>query len=181
MKQKKLLAADLNISPRTQRVALLGVLTALALALSAAELMLPPIPMLPPGAKLGLSNIITMYTAGTVGLGPALCIALVKGIFSGVMRGFTAMLMSTAGGAASTLVTWLLLKAVKRPFGLVGLGVAGALTHNGAQLLVAAALTTPAVVYYIPWLIVFGVATGILTGLVLRAIMPLLNKLNKLT
>lgn len=177
-KKKTLLSAELNISPWTQRIALLGILTALALVLSAAELMLPPIPMLPPGAKLGLSNIITMYTAGTVGLAPALCIAVVKGLFSGMMRGFTAMLMSMAGGIASTFVMWLLMKIRKNPFGLVGLGVAGALTHNAAQLLVAMVLTSPAVVYYIPWLIVFGIVTGILTGLVLKTVMPLLNRIS---
>lgn len=178
MKEKKVLSSELNISPHTQRIAFVGILTALALALSALELLIPAIPVLPPGAKLGLSNIVTMYAAGAVGLGPALAIAVVKGLFSGLMRGFTAMMMSLAGGVASTFVMWLLLKVRKNPFGLVGLGVGGALTHNAAQLLVAAVLTTPAIVYYIPWLIIFGILTGILTGLVLKTVMPLLNKLS---
>ncbi len=177
-KNKSVFSSSLNVSSHTQTVALIGILTALALVLSAAELMLPPIPMLPPGAKLGLSNIITMYTAGTIGLAPAICIAVVKGLFSGLMRGFTAMLMSLCGGAASTAVMWLLLRVKKNPFGFSGLGVAGALTHNAAQLLVAVVLTTPAVVCYIPWLIVFGVLTGILTGAVLRVILPLLNRIS---
>ena len=118
-----------------------------------------------------------MYAAGAVGLWPALCIAVIKGLFSGVTRGFTAMLMSLSGGILSTTVMWLLLHIKSRPFGLVGLGVAGALSHNAAQLLIAALLTTPAVIYYIPWLIIFGVLAGILTGFVLRMIMPLLDKL----
>ena len=167
----------LNIAPQTRGIAFNGLLAALALVLSAIEMMLPPPPLLPPGAKLGLSNIVTMYAAGAIGLGPALCIAVIKGLFSGITRGFTAMLMSFSGGVMSTLVMWLLLHLKKRPFGLIGLGVAGALSHNAAQLLVAALLTTPAVIYYIPWLILFGVLSGILTGLVLRIIMPLLDKL----
>lgn len=167
-----------NLSPGTHRTALLGVLTALALVLSALEQMLPALPVLPPGAKLGLSNLATMYAAGAVGLGPALAIAVGKALFAGLTRGVTAMLMSCAGGTASTFVMWLLLKRKRKPFGLAGLGVAGALTHNAAQLAVAAAMTTPAVVYYIPWLIVFGILTGILTGLVLKAVLPLLNRLN---
>ena len=72
----------LNLSPRTQRIAFNGLLGTLALVLSAWEGMLPPIPVLPPGAKLGLSNLVTMYAAGTVGLGPALCIAILKGLFA---------------------------------------------------------------------------------------------------
>ncbi|QEY33776.1 Gx transporter family protein [Caproiciproducens galactitolivorans] len=167
---------NLNLSPRTRSIAFNGLLTALALVLSAIELTLPPLPLLPPGAKLGLSNIVTMYATGAVGLGPALCIALIKGLFAGVTRGFTAMLMSLSGGLLSTLVMWLLLRVNGSPFGLIGLGVAGALSHNAAQLFVAFLLTTPAVLYYLPWLILFGVLSGIVTGLVLRVMMPLLNK-----
>lgn len=165
-----------ELSARTRSIALNGTLAALAIALSALESSLPPIPMLPPGAKLGLSNLVTMYAAGACGLLPALCIAVVKGLFAGVTGGVTAMLMSLCGGAASTFVMWLLLRA-KKPFGSAGLGVAGALTHNAAQLAVAAVLTTPAVVYYIPWLILFGVLSGILTGTVLHLILPLLDRI----
>jgi heptaprenyl diphosphate synthase len=168
----------LNISPQTRAIAFNGLLAALALVLTAVESMMPPLPLMPPGAKLGLSNIVTMYAAGAVGLWPALCIAVVKGLFAGLTRGVTAMMMSLSGGMLSTFVMWLLLRMKKRPFGLVGLGVSGALAHNAAQLLVAALLTTPAVVYYIPWLIIFGVLAGILTGMVLNVIMPLLDKLN---
>ncbi|MCY1712912.1 Gx transporter family protein [Caproiciproducens galactitolivorans] len=168
--------SKLNLSPRTRSVAFNGLLTALALVLSAIELALPPLPLLPPGAKLGLSNLVTMYAAGAVGLAPALCIAVIKGLFAGITRGFTAMLMSLSGGLLSTLVMWLLLRIKSRPFGLVGLGVAGALSHNAAQLLVASLLTTPAVLYYLPWLILFGILSGIVTGLVLSVMMPLLDK-----
>jgi heptaprenyl diphosphate synthase len=175
--KRKAIPTNINIAPRSLSIALLGVLTALALVLSALESLLPPLPVLPPGAKLGLSNIVTMYTAGAEGLLPAVCIAIVKGLFSGMLRGFTAMLMSLCGGVASTFVMWLLLKIPKKPFGLIGLGVGGALTHNAAQLVVAIFLTTPAVVYYIPWLILFGILSGILTGMVLRIIMPLLNRI----
>ena len=169
---------SLNISRRTRSVAFGGLLCALALALSAAEMLIPPLPMLPPGAKLGLSNIVTMYAAESLGLLPALAIALIKGLFSGVTRGVTAMLMSLAGGLSSTFAMWLLLRPRRRPFGFIGLGVAGALCHNAAQLFVAALLTTPAVAYYIPWLILFGILSGTLTGLLLGLISPALNRLN---
>lgn len=168
----------LNISPQTRAVAFNGLLAALALVLTAVESMMPPLPLMLPGAKLGLSNIVTMYAASAAGFWPALCIAVIKGLFAGLTRGVTAMLMSLSGGMLSTLVMWLLLRLKSRPFGLVGLGVSGALAHNAAQLLVAALLTTPAVLYYIPWLIIFGVLAGILTGMVLNVIMPLLDKLN---
>ncbi|NLX93720.1 MAG: Gx transporter family protein, partial [Clostridiales bacterium] len=46
----------------TKKIALLGILGAQALALSALENLIPAFPGLPPGAKPGLSNIVTMYT-----------------------------------------------------------------------------------------------------------------------
>ena len=162
---------------QAKKVAFCGVLGALAIVLSALENMLPPLPMLPPGAKLGISNIVTMYAASTVGLIPAMGIALLKGLFTGVTRGLVAFLMSTSGGLLSTLVMWSLLRTRRRPFGMIGLGVCGALSHNAAQLCVAMCMTTPAVTAYIPWLVLFGIVTGTLTGLVLRLLLPILEKI----
>ena len=71
-------------------VALTGLLAALALALSFLEGLLPPLPFLPPGAKLGLSNIVTMYAAGTLGLPYAVFLALLKGGFALLTRGAVA-------------------------------------------------------------------------------------------
>lgn len=165
------------LSIRIRKLTLCGLLGALAIILSMLESVLPPIPVMPPGAKLGLSNLVTMYAAEMLGLVPTLFLALLKGLFAGVTRGITAFLMSLSGGLSSSLVMWALLRLKNRPFGYVGLGVAGALTHNAAQLLVAALLTTPAVWFYIPWLIIFGILTGTATGMALRILVPALSKI----
>lgn len=159
----------------SSRVAFTGLLGALALALSFLEGLLPPLPMLPPGAKLGLSNIVAMYAAGSVGLPCALFLAVLKGGFALLGRGLAAGLMSLCGGLISTLAMWLLLCKTKASLMLTG--VCGALTHNGAQLLVAWLLTSQAVLFYVPALVVFGVLTGLLTGLVLGLSLPPLQKL----
>lgn len=153
-----------------------GLLGALAIVLSAVENMIPPIPMLPPGAKLGLSNLVTMFAVNTLGFMPALFVTLLKGLFAGLTRGVLAAAMSLSGGLVSTLVMWLLCKPKKRLFGAVGFGVAGAVAHNFGQFWMAFFLTTPAVIYYIPWLLLFGVLSGILTGLVFCVTMPLLYR-----
>ena len=90
-----------------------GLLAALALALSFLEELLPPLPMVPPGAKLGLSNIASMYAAGTLGLPSALFLAVFKGLFALMTRGGMAGIMSLSGGIFSTLVMWLLLKKAR--------------------------------------------------------------------
>ena len=94
------------MSGKSRKIAVCGLLGALALVLTLLEGMLPPIPGLPPGARPGLSNIVTMFAAGSLGLPYALAIALIKGVFAFLTRGVTAGLMSLSGGLISTLAMW---------------------------------------------------------------------------
>lgn len=160
-----------------RRVAVTGLLGALALTLSLLEGMLPPVPTLPPGAKLGLSNIAVLCAVQSLGLLPALGIALVKAVFAGLTRGGIAFLMSLSGGLLSTVLVFILSRLKRPRFGLLGLGIAGALAHNFGQLLTATLLTSLAAAWYAPWLIGFGVLFGAVTGVVLRVTMPVLNRL----
>ena len=164
-------------SSAARRVAVTGLLGALALALSFLEGLLPPVPVLPPGAKLGLSNIAVLYAVQCLGFWPALGIALVKGVFAGLTRGGLALLMSLSRGFLSTGIVFLLYRLKHPRFGLLGLGISGALAHNLGQLLTASLLTTPAAAWYAPWLIGFGVLFGAVTGIILRVTMPVLNRL----
>ena len=159
------------------RVAFTGLLAALAIALSFLEGLLPPLPMMPPGAKLGLSNLATMYAADSLGLPSALFLAVFKGVFALLTRGGMAGLMSLSGGVISTVVMWLLLKKANASLGVVG--VCGALAHNAAQLCAAYFLTSTSVLFYVPFLLVFGVLTGLLPGLVLKLTLKPLERLQK--
>lgn len=156
--------------------ALSGLLAALALTLSMLEGMLPPIPGMPPGAKLGLSNVVMMYAAGTLGLPWALALAVIKGGFALLTRGGTAGVMSLAGGLLSTLCAWALLKGTRASLALTG--ICGALAHNAGQLLAAFALMGPAVAAYAPVLGVVSVVTGVITGTVLKVSLPPLEKVS---
>lgn len=160
------------------RVALSAILCALALSIGFLESLLPPLPFFPPGAKPGLSNIITMYAAGSLGFFPAFSIALVKGMFAFVTRGVTAGIMSLSGGLLSAAAMFLLMRYAKKLFGMVGISVICAVVHNLGQLIAAVFITgTADVIYYAPALMLFGVITGALTGVILATVMPLLRKL----
>ena len=159
------------------RVAFTGLLAALALSFSFLEGLIPPIPVLPPGAKLGLSNIVVLYAAGSLGLPAALFLACLKGGFALLTRGVTAGLLSISGGVLSALVMWLLLQKTRASLSLVG--VCGALSHNAAQLCAAWLLTSAAVVFYLPFLVLFGALTGLLTGLVLKLTLPPLQRIER--
>ncbi len=167
-----------NLSPRTRKTALLGMLAAAALALSFLENLIPSLPGLPPGAKPGFSNIATMAAAAQLGFGGAFPITLLKAGFAGLTRGATAFFMSAAGGVLSMLVMLPLLRGKRNPFGAVGTGILCAIMHNLGQLLAAWAMTgTKAIFGYAPLLLLFALLTGLVTGAVYGAVAPPLNRI----
>ncbi|MBQ9066270.1 MAG: Gx transporter family protein [Clostridia bacterium] len=168
-----------QVDPRTQKLALLGILAAQALALSFLENLLPAIPGLPPGAKPGLANIVTMFTASIMGFWSAMAITVIKSLFALITRGFTAFCMSLAGGVLSTVVMVLLLRWKKNPFGILGVSIVSAVFFNAGQLGVACLLmagTKGLVTSYGPLLLLFGILSGTLTGAILRVLLPALQK-----
>lgn len=162
---------------KARKTALLGILCAQAIALSFLENLIPALPFLPPGAKPGFSNIVTMFTVMTIGLPQAMCITVFKAFFALITRGVTAFLMSLAGGVLSTIAMWATVKIKSNPFGLLGASVIAAVCHNIGQLACAVLLTgTGAVLGYAPALLIFSLITGAVTGTVLRIVMPALEK-----
>ena len=162
------------------KTALTGILCAQALVLSYFESLIPAFPFMPPGAKPGFSNIVNMFTAGSVGLAPAFAVCIVKAGFALVTRGFTAGLMSLCGGAVSTAAMYLLLRYAKNRLGLIGISVICAVCHNAGQLLAAAILTgTGGIFGYAPVLLAFSLVTGAITGVILKAVIPALEKQSK--
>jgi heptaprenyl diphosphate synthase len=165
---------------KSKKIALLGILGAQALALSFLEGLLPALPGLPPGAKPGFSNIVTMFTAYSMGFRHAVLITLIKAAYAALTRGPTAFFMSLSGGLLSTVVMCLLIKQKKQRFGLIGISVASAIAHNAGQLIVAMLLTgSEAIIGYAPLLTLFALVTGIITGAILKAVIPALIRQSK--
>lgn len=163
-----------------RRVALTGILSAEAIALSALEMLIPPVPFLPPGARPGFSNIVTMFAAREFGCSGALPVALIKSLFVLVTRGPSAFLMSLCGGLLSTGVMCLCFRFNRRALGIIGISVLSSAAHNLGQLGAACLLTgTPALYTYLPALMLFAVFMGTVTGILLAAILPALEKQRK--
>lgn len=164
----------------TNKTAFLGMMAALSLVLSFLENMLiPDIPFLPVGAKPGLSNVVTMYVAASMGFPGAICITLVKGIFALLTRGVTASFMSLSGGILSTVLLCLVLKLKGKVFSFVGIGIICATMHNLGQLMAALCVTgTYSLINYAKYLLIFSLVTGSVTGFMLTVLMPRIEKVN---
>ena len=160
------------------KTAFTALFCAQAIVLSYLEGLIPTSSFMPPGAKLGLSNIITMFCAEAYGFPCALTVTVFKALFAFLTRGVTAGIMSLSGGLLSTIVMILLIKIKKVDIGYIGIAVSSAITHNAAQLFVSAFIcATPMMVIYAPVLLMFSVVTGVLTGMMLKAVVPVLHKL----
>lgn len=159
------------------RIALSGMLLALALTLSFIESSLPALPMLPAGVKLGLSNIVTMYAVFFLGIAQAFTVAVLKAFFVLLTRGPTGAFLSLLGGLLSVSV--MLLVSRKGVFSKYVVSIFGAVSHNIGQLLGAVLLLkNTAALYYLPILVLSGIVMGYLTGCLLRLAVPYLSRIN---
>lgn len=142
-----------------------GVFTALALIFSYVEAMIP-INFGIPGVKLGLANLIVVIVLYKGDWKDALFIAVARIVLSGFIFGnLFSILYSLAGGLLSLLVMVLLKKT--NAFSIAGVSIGGGAAHNVGQLLVAMfVVQTYQVGYYLPVLLIAGVLTGAMIGIV---------------
>lgn len=146
------------------RVAYFGVFSALALIFSYVESLLP-LSLGIPGVKLGLANLIIVIGLYKMSLKEVYLLSLVRVLLSGFLFGnYFSILYSLAGALLSVTVMSLLKK--NGGFSVMGVSIAGGVSHNVGQLLVAMAVVeTFSVAYYIPVLLIAGLITGLLIGI----------------
>lgn len=163
-------------SQKAKMVARLGMLFALAMALSFFESVITPFFGLMPAMKLGLANIVVMYALVFTRRRYALMLVLLKAVFTFLVRGATAGFLSLCGGSLSWLVMCALLSL---PFPVTGyiFSVCGALAHNIGQLAGASVvLSSVLALGYAPVLLAVGLAVGSLTWWVARGVFPALKR-----
>lgn len=149
---------------KTKYVAYIGMLSAFAIILSYIE-MLIPVNIAIPGIKLGLANFLVLICLYEYGLAEAVTINVIRIIIIGFMFGNAFSILFSLAGAFVSMVVMFLLKKIKI-FGITGVSVAGGVSHNMAQIFVAAFIVGSInIVYYIPLLIAGGVITGVLIGI----------------
>nr|WP_288976617.1 Gx transporter family protein [uncultured Blautia sp.] len=147
------------------RVAYFGVFTALALIFSYIETLIP-LQFGIPGVKLGLANLVIVLALYKMGTGEAYLLSVVRVLLTGFLFGnYFSIIYSLAGGLLSLSVMALLRK--NGGFSVMGVSLAGGVFHNIGQLIVAMLVVeTFSVIYYVPVLLIAGMLTGLLIGIV---------------
>ena len=117
-----------------------------------------------PGMKLGLTNVVVLLALYKMGNGSAMAINILRIVLvSAMFGGPSAMMYSLAGGLLSTVVMILLKKTDK--FRIVTVSVAGGISHNIGQIIVAViVLNTTGIAWYLLMLWFTGMVTGAVIG-----------------
>ena len=148
-----------------RKLTTLGLLCAIALTIFMVEAQIPP--LLPiPGVKLGLANIVTVFTVFAIGAKEGIAVLFVRIFLGAVFAGnFSTIFYSAAGGFCAIGMT-ILLKKVLTKKQLWVAGVIGAIAHSLGQMAMAIAITaTPGLAIYLPVMIAISIVTGAFTGL----------------
>ncbi len=152
-----------------------GLFAALAILMGYVEMLIPvPVPI--PGVKLGLANVIIIIMMYFMDTKSAFFVSLIRVVLSGLLfAGFAGLLYSLSGAMLSFAAMALLKKTGK--FSIVGVSIAGGVFHNVGQIIVAAlAVENVKMAYYLPFLLLSGVVTGMLIGIVAKTALGYLKR-----
>ncbi|MBS4031052.1 MAG: Gx transporter family protein [Clostridiales bacterium] len=155
----------------TRKLAHISVLITFALVIHTVEAIVP-MPLLVPGAKIGLANIITLLTFIIYGFKSAIFVAVIRtvlgSIFLGNFLGF-GFFLSFSGAVISTLAMALGIYLWRRDkVSLIAVSILGAVAHNTAQVAAASIIirNINLLKLYLPLLLILAIPTGFFTGLV---------------
>ena len=161
--QQKKGCRERSLTSISRRVSSGAMLVALAMIFSYVESLIP-INLGVPGIKLGVANLVTVTGLYILAPMEVLLVVILRVLLVGFMFGNgMSILYSLAGAALSMTVMTLMLK--KTSFSLIGVSVAGGVSHNIGQLIIAMLIVQNASVFvYAPALLVAGVAAGVVIG-----------------
>ena len=150
---------------RNKKIATSALMIALAMILSFVESQIPsffPIP----GINLGFANIPVIFALYRLSIKDAIVVSLIRVVVVSTLFGTSLTLAYSLSGAVLSLLIMVLLKKSDR-FSIVGVSVAGGISHNIGQIIMAIILMHNSVIsYYLPFLIISGIVTGVVIGLV---------------
>jgi len=160
-----------------RKITIASVLTAVALTIYLIEANIPALAPVP-GIKLGLSNIVTIFTLYILGPRIALAVLVCRIMLGGFTTGQpAAILYSMSGGLAAFLFALLTYRRFHKKHIWV-LSSLSAVVHNLGQLAAAALVMNTGGLFliYSPALIASGVITGAFTGAAAQALLHRLVK-----
>ena len=161
----------------TKRVAYCALLTALAMIFGYVEALIP-FGFGIPGVKLGLANVVIVLALYILPACQVFAIQLMRIVLVSFLFGNLSMMLYSLAGGMLSLVVMLLLNR-RDVFSITGVSIAGGVSHNIGQLIVAALVVQNLkIMFYFPIMIMAGLITGCLIGVLACRIKPVLDRLD---
>lgn len=155
----------MNSKFSTAFIAKTGLLSGFAIIISYIESLLP-INIGIPGIKPGLANIVIVIALYLLNWQSAIIINIIRVLIVGMFFGNVFSILFSLAGALVSFLCMFWVKKIK-DVNMVTVSVCGGVSHNIAQIFVAALVVeTYSITYYLPFLILGGVITGLIIGVV---------------
>lgn len=169
------MSAYVNIDNSTYKIVIFSMFLSLGILLSVFETVyLPPLAI--PGAKIGLSSLITLIMLPFLPWRDIIANVFLRSLLTSILTGTflsPALFFSISAGIGSSIVMIIFFYLFyKKVFSYIGISITGATTHNVIQLIIATyILGTNAVWVHLPLLLIVGTMTGMLNGIFANLVM----------
>lgn len=149
----------------TKKTMNISMLLALSIILSIVESIIPIFNGSIPGLKVGLANIIVLYSLYKFNFKDAFLISILRVILVSILRTglFSINFFFSISGAILSIIMMYLFKKTK--LSIIGVSIIGSISHSIGQVIIAIIfLNNISYIYYLPILIIFSIVTGIIIG-----------------
>ena len=162
---------------RTKNITIISMLTAISVVISIIESYFVFIGNIVPGLKLGLANIVIIFALYRYNFKTAISISLVRVFIVALIRtGFGINFFFSLVGAIFSIVSMVIVKKTK--LSVIGVSIIGSICHSIGQVFIGMLiLDYYNVIYYLPYLLLFSVPTGIFIGIIAKRLLKYMEKI----
>lgn len=151
-----------------KKITNISMLLALSVVLNIIENFIPILGGAIPGMKIGIANIIILFVLYAYTFKDAIYISILRVLLVGILLTgiFSPTFFFSMSGAILSIVMMYLVKTYTK-LSIIGVSIIGSVMHSIGQIGVAILiLNTTTIVYYLPWLLLFSIPSGIVVGLI---------------
>ena len=162
---------------KTKNITTISIFTSIAIVLSIIESYFAFIGDIIPGIKLGLANIVIIFVLYKYNFKVAFGISLVRVFVVALIRtGFGINFFFSLVGAIFSVISMWLVKRTK--LSIIGVSIIGSICHSIGQIIVGIIfLNNYNVIYYLPYLLLFSIITGIFVGVITKRLFNYTDKI----
>lgn len=151
----------------TKSLTLTALFTAAALVLQLVESALPPIFAFAPGAKMGLSNLVTLVAVFILGIPESYVVLLLRCLLGSLLSGgIFSLAYALPAGLVSLTLEIVLIRFFIGKLSIVSVSLAGAVVFNAVQLIVASLIVGVSLMPYLSVMLFASTIAGLAVGFI---------------